>query len=198
MTFGAIRLSSLGPLRAGAESGWPEAGDIAARPVQRGDQARADRIDDVDEHHRHAAARRQQRFRGSRSPATMTSGASSTRSAAERRTRRSSSPDQRDVDPQIAALVPALGFEPLGQRIEMRRPPPGRAGSRSSARRCGARAPAATARPAPARGGGAAAVGVGAVRGASGGECCALARKRPASGTAAAPPRSEMNSRRRI
>ena len=46
--------------------------------------------------------------------------------------------------------------------------------------------------------GGGAACGAGAVRGLLGGESCALALKIPASGTAAAPPRSDMNSRRRI
>ena len=172
-------LENLGPLRAGAEFGLAEAGHAAARPLQRRDQARAHRIDDVEKHHRHAAARRQQRLRGIAIGADQELGRQLSQIGRVVPDATVVVARPADFNLEIAAFIPALGLEPLGQRIEtrqrlpvaplafistpMRRTRSGGKGTSGSGRGLGEGA-----------GGGWAPRGR---SGASGGEPCALARK---------------------
>ena len=116
--IGRDPLENLGPLRAGAEFGLAEAGHAAARPLQRRDQTRAHRIDDVEKHHRQSAARREQRLRRIAIGADQEFGRQLSQIGRVVPDATVVVARPADFDLEIAALVPALGFEPLDQRIE--------------------------------------------------------------------------------
>ena len=144
--IGRNPLENLGPLRAGAEFGLAEAGHAAARPLHRRDQTRAHRIDDVEKHHRQSAARREQRLRRIAIGADQEFGRQLSQIGRVVPDATVVVARPADFDLEIAALVPALGFEPLDAAHRDVPAPPGRDARRSSARRCGARAPAARGR----------------------------------------------------